>query len=92
MKAKLTPLNIVSAIFLVLAVVLLFEKKAPPAAKTINLNPILIGFSFLIVLVSFISDQIFRKFIPQLKNLWVIECAFIVFTLVLIFIIKVSIN
>ncbi|MNQ77126.1 hypothetical protein D3C85_919840 [compost metagenome] len=91
MKVKLTPLNIVSAVFLVIAVMLMFEKQPAPGVKTIDLARILMWFSFLIVLVSFISDQIFRKFIPELKKIWAIECAFIVFTIILVFIIKVSI-
>jgi hypothetical protein len=91
LKVKLTPLNIVSAIFLVIAVLMMLEKSPAPSEKTIDLSRILMWFSFLIVLVSFISDQIFRKFIPELKKIWAIECAFIVFTIILVFIIKVSI-
>ncbi|WP_316821440.1 hypothetical protein [Pedobacter gandavensis] len=88
MKIKLTPLNIISAIFLTIAAVLLFEKRPPVNEKSINLYPILIGFSVLISVVAFVSDQIFRKFIPQLKKLWIVESTVILFTVLLFFIIN----
>lgn len=92
MKVKLTPLNIVTAAFLVIAVSLLLEKDVPRSTGTINMTPILTGFSFLIALVSFVSDLIFRKFIPQLKKIWMVELAFILLTIALIIIIKVIFN
>ncbi|WP_235964605.1 hypothetical protein [Pedobacter gandavensis] len=92
MKVKLTPLNIISAIFITIAVVLLFEKRPPVHAHVIDLQPILIGFSLAIAVVAFVSDQIFRKFIPELKKIWIIECTVILFTILLFIIIKVSIN
>lgn len=92
MKVKLTPLNIVSAVFLVIAVLLLTEKKGAPHPGAIDISKILIIFSFLISVIAFISDQIFRRFIPELKKLWIIEGTVILFTILLIFIIKVSIN
>lgn len=92
MKVKLTPLNIISAVFLTIAVVMLFEKRPPVNAHVINLYPILIGFSLLIVVIAFVSDQIFRKFIPELKKIWIVECTVILFTILLFIIIKVSIN
>ncbi|WP_316749481.1 hypothetical protein [Pedobacter gandavensis] len=92
MKVKLTPLNIISAIFLTIAAVLVFEKRTPSNSHIIDIQPILIGFSLLIAVVAFISDQIFRKFIPELKKIWIIECTVILFTVLLFIIIKVSIN
>lgn len=92
MKVKLTPLNIISAVCITTAAVLLFEKRPEPHAHTINLQPILIGFSLLIAVIAFISDQIFRKFIPELKKIWIVECTVILFTVLLFVIIKVSIN
>lgn len=92
MKVKLTPLNIISAVCITVAAVLLFEKRQPVHAHVIDLQPILIGFSLVIAVVAFISDQIFRKFIPELKKIWIIECTVILFTVLLFVIIKVSIN
>jgi hypothetical protein len=92
MKLKLTPLNIVTAICLVMAGLLIFNKpKVGTGVVEHNVNGLWMAISFLAAFISFLSDQIFRKFIPLIRNLWVIEGAFIVFTLVFIFILKLSI-
>ncbi|WP_243732541.1 hypothetical protein [Pedobacter metabolipauper] len=90
MKIKLTPLNLVSALCLVIGVLLLTGKK--PVSGNTNLTALLVGFSFLSAVIAFISDLIFRKFIPNLKKLWVIEIILIIFIVILIFIIKASIS
>lgn len=71
---------------------MLFEKRPPINAHVLNLYPILIGFSLAIAVVAFVADQIFRKFIPELKKIWIIECTVVLFTVLLFIIIKVSIN
>lgn len=88
MKVKLTPLNIVSAVALVTAVLYLWYRKAP---QHVDVSGILAGFCFLVAVIAFISDQIFRKFIPSLKKLWIIESVLLVFVVILIFLIKGSI-
>ncbi|NRF40977.1 hypothetical protein [Pedobacter foliorum] len=92
MKVKLTPLNIVSAICLVIAVLLLINKKEEGNPKYVDITGILVGFSFLTAIVAFISDQIFRRFILNLKKLWVVEGMLVIFITILIFIIKASIS
>ena len=92
MKVKLTPLNIVSAICLVIAIMLLINRKDEGNPKYVDITGILIGFSFLTAVVAFISDQIFRRFILNLKKLWVVEGVLIIFIIILIFIIKASIS
>jgi len=92
LKVKLTPLNIVSAICLVIAIMLLINKKDEGNPKYVDITGILIGFSFLTAVVAFISDQIFRRFILNLKKLWVVEGVLIIFIIILIFIIKASIS
>lgn len=92
MKVRLTPLNIVSAICLVIAIMLLINKKDEGNPKYVDITGILIGFSFLTAVVAFISDQIFRRFILNLKKLWVVEGVLIIFIIILIFIIKASIS
>lgn len=92
MKVKLTPLNIVSAICLVIGIMLLINKKEEGNPKYVDITGILIGFSFLTAIVAFISDQIFRRFILNLKKLWVVEGVLIIFIIILIFIIKASIS
>lgn len=90
MKVKLTPLNIVSALGLVVAVLILIEKK-DNGPHHVDVSGLLSGFCFVAAVVAFISDQIFRKFVPSLKKLWIIESVLIVFIVILIFIIKASI-
>ncbi|SEB16597.1 hypothetical protein [Pedobacter hartonius] len=87
---KLTPLNIVTSGCLVLALLMLFS---PSQALSLQkgLNGLLTGLCFLAAIIAFISDLIFRKFIPLLRNLWVVECAFIVFTVVLMVILKITV-
>lgn len=91
MKFKLTPLNIVTALSLVMAGLLIFGKSEITNGVDHQVNGLWIAVCFLAVVISFLSDQIFRKFIPSTLNLWVIECAFIVFTLVFVFILKLSV-
>lgn len=91
MKVKLTPLNIITAVCLVGCVLLIFDKSTAVGPVNRAFNGLWIGICLLGALISFLSDMIFRKFIPVLRNLWVIECAFVVFTLVFLFILKISI-
>jgi hypothetical protein len=84
---KLTPLNIVTSIGLVAGVLLIFGPEAPlPAQK--GINHIIVLLSFLTAVIAFISDLIFRKFIQEVKRLWVVESALIIFTVVLIILLR----
>jgi hypothetical protein len=88
---KLTPLNIVTSIGLVAGVLLIFGPETPlPVQK--DINHVIILLSFLTAVIAFISDLIFRKFIPEVKRLWIVESALIIFTVVLIIILKASIG
>jgi hypothetical protein len=88
LKVKLTPLNIVSAICLTAAVLLLYNRRQSLQATPDALVDLMAGLSVLAAIISFISDQIFRKFIPNLKKLWVIEGVLVIFIIILILIIK----
>ncbi len=87
MKPRITPLKIVSAIGLGLVTInLLLEKN--PAPRHINLD----GFYLLIlgclILVTFITDMIFRFTLKDIKRIWVVELIFIVIAAVLMIIIQ----
>ena len=92
MKVKLTPLNIVSAICLTAAVLLLFNRRQSGQTTPVGLVDLMAGLSVIAAIVSFISDQIFRKFIPNVKKLWVVEGVLVIFIIILILIIKTSIR
>jgi hypothetical protein len=92
LKVKLTPLNIVSAVCLTAAILLLINKKQNQEATPDALVDVMAGLSVLAAIVFFISDQIFRKFIPSVKKLWVVEGVLVIFIIILILIIKTSIR
>jgi hypothetical protein len=84
---KLTPLNIITSASLVIGGYLLFSGAENLPVQQ-GMNGLVAGLCFLSAIIAFISDLIFRKFIPLLRNLWVVECAFIVFTIVLTIVLK----
>ena len=90
MKVKLTPLNIVSSICLTAAILMLVNKKETLQATPNALIDLMAGLSMLAAIIAFISDQIFRKFIPNVKKLWIVEGVLVIFILILILIIKTS--
>ena len=83
MKLRLTPLNIISSIFLISIGELLLS--------TEDRNFSGIGLSSLIILfvISFIADQLFRRLIPEQKRIWLFELVFLIFVAVLMTLIRV---
>jgi hypothetical protein len=82
----------VSSICLVAGVLLLWNKQPYSRAHYVDITTTLAGFSFLSAVVFFVSDLIFRKFITSLGKLWIIEGVLVIFIVILVFIIKSSIN
>lgn len=82
MKVKLTPLNIVSAACLVFGIFILWGKGPVPVSGP----GLLAGFCLISATVFFVSDLVFRKFVPSLMKLWAIEGVLIVFMIVLVYI------
>lgn len=87
MKLRITPLNIVGAIALGLVLVNLFTEKNN-APRHIDMS----GFYLLIlgclILVTFITDLIFRFTLKDLKRIWIVESIFVVITVILMVIIQ----
>ena len=82
MKLRLTPLNIVSSLLLVsIAYQLFFPDEI--GFNELGSIPLII-----LLFLSFVSDQIFRRLIPQLKRIWLIELLFLIFVVVLMILIK----
>ena len=77
MKLRLTPLNILTSIILVSIAYLLIYQDAEGWR--------LLGTVSLIVIAipCFITDLIFRRFVKDLKRIWIIELVFIIFAAVL---------
>jgi hypothetical protein len=82
MKLRLTPLNIVSSLLLVSIAYLLFYRDENGFRELGSISLIIL------LILSFIIDQIFRRFIPQLKRIWLIELLFLIFVSVLMILIK----
>lgn len=87
MKLRITPLNIVGAIALGFVVINLFTEKNN-APRHIDMS----GFYLLIlgclILVTFITDLIFRFTLKDLKRIWIVESIFVVITVILMVIIQ----
>ena len=88
MKFKITPLNIASAAFLVLAVYIFINGAAVIGSRSIHLGTAM-GLIFLLFafVVSFM-DVMLRNFFPETKKLWLIELSFITLAAVIFLIIK----
>ena len=82
MKLRLTPLNLVSSFVLVSIGYQLFF---PDENKFRELDSIRL---IIMLILSFIADQVFRRYIPQLKRIWLIEVLFLIFVAVLMMLIK----
>lgn len=83
MKLRLTPLNIVSSIFLInIAEILLSTDKL--GFSGLNITSLIVLF-----VLSFISDQVFRRLIPEQKRIWLFELVFLIFVLVLMTLIRI---
>jgi len=85
MKLRLTPLNIITALSLAFLIASFFEKKAVGHVDVSALYKLLLG---ALVLVSFISDMIFRFTIKNLKRIWLVEMVFIALTVILFLILQ----
>lgn len=87
MKLRITPLNIVGAIGLgLVAFNILSPKNNVP--QHIDMS----GFYLLIlgclIVVTFITDLIFRFTLKDIKRIWVVESVFIILTAILILILQ----
>lgn len=86
MKLRVTPLNIISSVAFALFVLSFFQSKS--ASSPVDVS----GFYKLIlgclVLVTFITDLVFRATIKDLKRIWIVEMTFIIITVVLMVIIR----
>lgn len=81
---KLTPFSLIIAACITYAFYCLLGYQ-----KSVVLNNVAgFGYSIALAFILFITDLLFRKFIPNKKQLWIIETSFIVLILTLIIIFK----
>ncbi|GAA3963560.1 hypothetical protein GCM10022246_15910 [Pedobacter ginsengiterrae] len=87
MNLRITPLNIVGAVALGLVVVnLLSEKDNTP--RHIDMSGFYLVILGCLILVTFITDLIFRFTLKDLKKIWIVESIFVVTTIILMLIIQ----
>lgn len=77
MNLRFTPLNIVSSIFLFSIAEKLISKDGG------GFSGLSMTSLFVLLVMSFISDQIFRRLILEQKRIWLFELVFLIFVLVL---------
>jgi len=91
LKVKLTPLNIVSAFSLMVVIGLMINKNWLLAPTNHESKGLFIALGLLFFLVSFLCDQIFRKFIPTLARLWLMQLMVIIFAVIFVLVLKLSV-
>ncbi|MCZ4244465.1 hypothetical protein [Pedobacter punctiformis] len=89
MKLRITPLNIVAAISAVVAIYLFIKpvRLATPG-YSFNFNGLMASLLVGLVVVSFITDLIFRFTLKDLKRIWIVEMVFIVIAIILMLILQ----
>jgi cytosine/uracil/thiamine/allantoin permease len=85
MKLRITPLNIVGAAALSMVIVSLFSEKntMPRQIDTSGFYLFILG---CLIVVTFITDLIFRFTLKNLKRIWIIESLFIFLAAILMLI------
>ncbi|WAC40656.1 hypothetical protein [Pedobacter sp. SL55] len=91
MKVKLTPLNIVSALSIMAVVGLVVNKNWLLAPANQGFKGLFIALGLLVFFVSFLCDQIFRKFIPTLARLWLMQLMVVILAVVFVLVLKISV-
>lgn len=82
MKLRLTPLNIVSSILIVgIAYMLLFpDENGWRFLGAVSM--------FVIAALTFVTDLLFRRFVKDLKRIWIIEAVFLIFVAVFMLLLR----
>lgn len=85
---RLTPLNLVTAGFICLAVYVAIYGAEITGSQYERWSVAIAALFLLFAVATFFLDMIFRNFFPQTKRLWIIELAFVAFTTVLFLLLK----
>lgn len=88
MKFRLTPLNIITSLGFVFLAISFFHVRPAGGLVNINMGPFYKIMLSLLILVSIITDLIFRFILKDLKKIWYIELFFIAFTIILFLILQ----
>ena len=87
MQFRITPLNIIGAVGLGLAAFNILSPK-DNAPRHIDMSGFYLLILACLILVTFITDLIFRFTLKDLKRIWIVESIFILITIILTVIIR----
>ena len=88
MKVILTPFNFITAISMVAIIAIVFNQSWIISPQNQEFKGLFIAIALLLLFGSFLFDQILRKFTPNLKRLWIVQCLIIVLTIIFIYFLK----
>lgn len=88
MKFRLTPLNIVTSLGFALLALTFFQAKSVSGVGQVEMSALYKIILSAMILVSIITDLIFRFLFKDLKRIWLVELVFILLTAVLILILQ----
>ncbi|PWS28373.1 hypothetical protein DHW03_00505 [Pedobacter yonginense] len=86
MKFRITPLNIITSIAFAFLAVSIFQTK--PAGKPFDMGAFYKLILVCLIVVTFITDLIFRFSFKNLKRIWVVELVFILIAAILMLILQ----
>ena len=88
MKFRITPLNICSACFLIMAVYIFINGASIAGSQYLHLGTAIGLISLLFAFVVAFLDIMLRNFFPVTKTLWMIELSFITLTAIIFLLVK----
>lgn len=87
MKFRLTPLNIITALGFALLIASFFQPETRGRGQ-VNVSGFYKWLLAALIVVTFISDLIFRFALKKLQRIWIVEMLFIIATAILILILQ----
>ncbi len=88
MKFRLTPLNIITSLGIAFLAISFFEARQAGGLANVNMGTFYKVILSSLIVVSIVTDLIFRFIFKDLKKIWFIELFFIAFTIILFLILQ----
>jgi len=88
MKFRITPLNICSALFLILAVYIWINGASITGSQYVHLGTAISLIFLLFAFVVAFLDIMLRNFFPVTKSLWIVELSFITLAAIIFLLVK----
>lgn len=88
MRIKLTPLNLVAGVAVLASILLITGQFSFIPIRVSGMKVLFLVLFMVTAVVAFVSDLLFRKMVPSLKRLWIIELSLITLTVLFIILLK----